>query len=61
MNRPRRYQVLVVGSGAGGAVTSLELARQGFEILVLEEGGRHTAEDYGARVPEAMTRLYRHR
>lgn len=60
MNRAHKNQVLVVGSGAGGAVTSLELARQGFEVLVLEEGSRHTIEDYGARAPEAMTRLYRH-
>ena len=59
MSRARKNQVLVVGSGAGGAVTSLELSRQGFEVLVLEEGGRHKIEDYGARPPEAMTRLYR--
>ena len=58
---PRRVQVLIVGSGAGGAVTAFELARAGFEVLVLEEGGRHGLEDYGGTPTEAMKRLYRRR
>jgi choline dehydrogenase-like flavoprotein len=58
---PRRVQVLVVGSGAGGAVTALELARAGYEVLVLEEGGRHGLEDYGRSPTEAMKQLYRRR
>ena len=52
-------QVLVVGSGAGGAVTALELARRGLDVLVLEEGARHSQADYGKPAPEAMRRLYR--
>src|SRR5262245_65099794 len=52
-------QVLIVGSGAGGAVTALELARRGLDVLVLEEGGRYSQADYGRPAPEAMRRLYR--
>jgi len=36
----RRTEVLVVGSGAGGTVTAHCLAATGFEVTVLEEGGR---------------------
>ena len=54
-------RVLVVGSGAGGAVTALELARAGFEVLVLEEGLRHGVADYGKSPVEAMKHLYRRR
>lgn len=54
-------RVLVIGSGAGGAVTALHLARAGFEVFVLEEGGAHALGDYGKPPPEAMARLYRRR
>jgi choline dehydrogenase-like flavoprotein len=52
-------QVLIVGSGAGGTVTALELARAGISVLVLEEGLRHGPQSYGAPAPTAMRRLYR--
>lgn len=35
-----RYDVAVVGSGPGGAVTALECARRGLRVVVLEEGAR---------------------
>ncbi len=53
--------VLVLGSGAGGAVTALELARRGRDVLVLEEGDEHPPEHYGRSAPEAMGLLYRRR
>ncbi len=53
--------VLVIGSGAGGAVTALELSRRGRQVLVLEEGAEHAAESYGRSAPEAMGLLYRRR
>lgn len=54
-----RVGVLVVGSGAGGAVTALELASQGHDVLLVEEG-----PPPGEPVPDAgstrtMAGLYR--
>lgn len=34
----KRYQVVIVGSGAGGATLARELARKGKEVLVVEKG-----------------------
>lgn len=56
-----RAQVIVIGSGAGGAVTALALAERGFEVLVLEEGPRVGLEAYGGDPASAMARLYRRR
>jgi choline dehydrogenase-like flavoprotein len=52
-------QVLIIGSGAGGAVTALELANAGLDVLLLEEGRAHASEEYGKSPPEAMRKLYR--
>jgi choline dehydrogenase-like flavoprotein len=60
MNRTA-VDALVVGSGAGGAVTALVLAERGFAPLVLEEGPRAGPGDYGAPSAVAMERLYRNR
>jgi choline dehydrogenase-like flavoprotein len=54
-----RVQVLVIGSGAGGAVTALELAGSGLDVCVLEQGSRWGLEDYGTRSADAMRHLYR--
>jgi choline dehydrogenase-like flavoprotein len=61
MTPTARVEVLVVGSGAGGAVTALTLAERGRNVLVLEEGPRASLADYGASAAEAMPRLYRRR
>jgi choline dehydrogenase-like flavoprotein len=46
-----KVDVVVVGSGAGGAVLARELARDGRSVLVLEEGGHYTPAEYGALPP----------
>lgn len=56
-----RVECLVIGSGAGGAVTALELAAAGRQVLVLEEGARVDASQRGLPPPEAMARFYRRR
>ncbi|MFD3652177.1 GMC family oxidoreductase N-terminal domain-containing protein [Streptomyces sp. NPDC058620] len=51
---------LVVGSGAGGGVAALELARAGRDVTVLEEGPRVATKDFETSTPaESMRRLYR--
>ena len=50
--------VVVIGSGAGGAVTAAELQRAGFDVLVLEEGGHHTRADFKMREDINYPMLY---
>jgi choline dehydrogenase-like flavoprotein len=55
-----KADVVVVGSGAGGAVVARELARDGRSVIVLEEGGHYTPDEYGAMSPShSLRRLAR--
>lgn len=40
------YDVAIVGSGFGGAVTALRLAEKGYSVLVLEAGRRFADKDF---------------
>lgn len=40
------YDVIVIGSGFGGAVTACRLAEAGARVLILERGRRWQAQDY---------------
>ena len=51
--------VVVIGSGAGGAVTAAELAEAGLDVIVLEEGGYHPTESFGPEALRAARTLYR--
>jgi cholesterol oxidase len=42
----RDYDVVVVGSGFGGAVAALRLTEKGYRVAVLEEGRRFDPEDF---------------
>lgn len=46
MTSDERFEVIVVGSGAGGGVVAGELAERGRKVLLLEAGGHYTAADF---------------
>ena len=43
---PNTYDVIIIGSGFGGAVTACRLAERGQKVLILERGRRWDAKDY---------------
>jgi choline dehydrogenase-like flavoprotein len=49
----------IIGAGAGGAVVAAELAEGGLDVLVLERGPEHDPNEFSARPPEMLARLYR--
>ncbi len=51
--------VVIVGSGAGGATTAAELAEAGLDVVVIEEGGYHPTESFSADTMRALRTLYR--
>ncbi|HVX32691.1 MAG TPA: GMC family oxidoreductase [Solirubrobacterales bacterium] len=51
--------VVIVGSGAGGAVAAATLAEAGLDVLVLEAGGDHDRDSYPADRLDAVRTLYR--
>ncbi|HSD87938.1 MAG TPA: FAD-binding protein, partial [Kofleriaceae bacterium] len=51
--------VVIVGSGAGGAPVAAELAEAGFDVVVLEEGGYYQTRDFTADTSAMVRQLYR--
>src|SRR6516162_5158788 len=51
--------VVIVGSGAGGATMAVELAEAGVDVVVVEEGGYHPTESFSADSMRALRTLYR--
>jgi choline dehydrogenase-like flavoprotein len=54
-----RCDVVIVGSGAGGATMAVELAEAGVDVIVIEEGGYHPTESFTAESVRALRTLYR--
>ena len=46
MSPSERFEVVIVGSGAGGGVLAGELAQKGRNVLLLEAGGHYVAADF---------------
>src|SRR5262249_12773571 len=53
-----KCDVCIVGTGAGGAVTAAVLAEAGLDVLLVEEGGYYTSNDFTARERDVTPRLY---
>jgi len=51
--------VVIVGTGAGGAPLAHALAKRGHAVLLLEEGGAFTRQDFTGRAVDMMKKLYR--
>ncbi len=51
--------VLVIGSGAGGATVAAELAEAGYDVVVLEEGSYYQTRDFTADTSAMVRQLYR--
>ena len=51
--------VVVVGSGSGGAVVGKELAEAGLNVIIIEEGGYFDHQDFNQDVPDMFMKLYR--
>jgi choline dehydrogenase-like flavoprotein len=56
---PLECDVVIVGSGAGGAVVAAELAEGGLDVVVLEEGDHHPTETFTTSTTGALRSLYR--
>lgn len=53
------FDFVVVGSGAAGAVAAHTLTRAGFAVAIVEEGPWVKTREFGDKVSEAFTRMYR--
>ena len=51
--------VVVVGTGAGGAAAAYELSGRGLAVVVIEEGRLHERHEFSGRLAEMIPRLYR--
>ena len=51
--------VVVIGTGAGGAVVAKELAESGLSVIMLEEGQYFDRRHFGGRASDIHAKLYR--
>jgi choline dehydrogenase-like flavoprotein len=54
----RTADVVVIGTGAGGAVTAARLAEAGFDVVMLESGAYRSGADFDEREAELTEQLY---
>ncbi len=53
--------IVVIGSGAGGAVVAKELAEKGFGVIIVEEGKYYTRKDFSGKAAESFRKFYRNK
>ncbi|MCB9678302.1 MAG: GMC family oxidoreductase [Alphaproteobacteria bacterium] len=49
--------VVVVGSGCGGATLAMRLAEEGRDVVVLEQGGHYTSRDFDQREANMLAKI----
>lgn len=59
MNIKESADVVVVGSGAGGAVIAKELAEGGMRVILIEEGGAYSGRNFNRKPLDMFKLLYR--
>lgn len=52
-------EVLVIGSGAGGAAAACKLAEAGLDVMIVEAGGEHRHQHETGAIMPSLARLYR--
>lgn len=52
-----RCDVVIIGSGCGGATLALALAEQGRDVIVVERGGYYTKEDFDQREANMLAKI----
>lgn len=60
-DRTLEADVVIVGTGAGGAMAAAELAGRGAKVVALEEGPSVDLSEMTQREPEMMAKLYQER
>lgn len=55
----RSADVVIIGCGAGGGPIARELAGEGYSVVVLEEGGYFTREDFNLNPADSYMKMYR--
>ncbi len=56
---PAEVEVIVIGSGAGGAVAAANLASQGYEVLVIEAGSHYPSSRISLEESRMSARLFK--
>lgn len=51
--------VVVIGTGAGGAAAAYELASRGLAVVIMEEGQYYGRKDFNGKLTEVIPKLYR--
>ena len=49
--------VVIIGTGAGGAAAAYELASRGLAVVILEEGEYHRRQDFNGKLTEVIPKL----
>jgi len=58
MDISEKFDVCVIGSGAGGAVVAKEMSEKGYSVVLLDQGGNHPPSSHRDLSASAVRRMY---